>query len=83
MAWMLLVTAGLLKVIWATAMKESEEFTRLWPSVVGVTVSLASFLVLALALKDLPLGTAYAVWGIASTPSRLGTAAVRSPKAIP
>ena len=62
MAWTLLLIAGVLEIIWATAMKESEGFTRLWPSVIGVTVSLASFVLLALALRHLPLGTAYAVW---------------------
>ncbi len=62
MAWTMLVIAGLLEIVWATALKESEGFTRLWPSVIGVTVSLASFVVLALALKHLPVGTAYAVW---------------------
>jgi quaternary ammonium compound-resistance protein SugE len=62
MAWIMLVIAGLLEVVWATALKASEGFTRLWPSVVGVTVSLTSFVVLALALNQLPVGTAYAVW---------------------
>ena len=62
MAWTLLVIAGLLETVWASAMKESEGFTRLWPSVVGVTVSLVSFVMLALALAHLPIGTAYALW---------------------
>jgi quaternary ammonium compound-resistance protein SugE len=62
MAWAMLVAAGLLEILWATAMKESEGFTRLWPSVIGITSSLVSFVVLALALKHLPVGSAYAVW---------------------
>ena len=62
MAWILLVIAGLLEVVWASAMKESEGFARLWPSVLGVIVALLSFIVLALSLADLPVGTAYAVW---------------------
>ena len=62
MAWTLLLIAGVLEIVWATAMKDSHGFTRLWPSVIGVTVSLASFVMLALALRHLPLGTAYAVW---------------------
>ena len=62
MAWTLLLIAGVLEIVWATAMKDSDGFTRLWPSVIGVTVSLASFVMLALALRQLPLGTAYAVW---------------------
>jgi len=62
MAWTLLVLAGLLEIVWATALKQSDGFTRLWPSVVGVSLSLVSFVLLGLALRDLPVGTAYAVW---------------------
>ncbi len=62
MAWALLVLAGLLELVWATALKQSDGFTRLWPSVVGVSLSLVSFALLGLALRDLPVGTAYAVW---------------------
>lgn len=62
MAWTLLVIAGLLELIWASAMKESEGFTRLWPSVVGIGVAVLSFVVLTLAIAHLPVGTAYAVW---------------------
>lgn len=62
LAWVLLVTAGLLELVWATALKQSDGFTRLGPSIVGVTVSLVSFALLALALRHLPVGTAYAVW---------------------
>lgn len=61
-AWTLLVVAGLLELVWATALKQSDGFTRFWPSVVGVSLSLVSFALLALALRDLPVGTAYAVW---------------------
>ncbi|GAA1551774.1 multidrug efflux SMR transporter [Kribbella sancticallisti] len=62
LAWILLAVAGLLELVWATALKQSDGFTRLWPSVIGVTLSLASFAMLALALRHLPVGTAYAVW---------------------
>ena len=62
MAWTLLVLAGLLEVVWAVSMKLSEGFTRLWPSVTTVAFMIASFLCLALALRELPVGTAYAVW---------------------
>lgn len=62
MAWTLLVLAGLLEVVWAVSMKLSEGFTRLWPSVITVAFMIASFLCLALALRELPVGTAYAVW---------------------
>lgn len=62
MAWILLIVAGLLEVVWAYSMKQSEGFTRFVPSVVTVLVMIASFLLLSLAMKSLPLGTAYMVW---------------------
>ncbi|HYF77891.1 MAG TPA: quaternary ammonium compound efflux SMR transporter SugE [Symbiobacteriaceae bacterium] len=62
MAWVYLVIAGLLEVAWATAMKFSEGFTRLWPTVAMVVLMLASFGLLSQAMKTLPLGTAYGVW---------------------
>jgi quaternary ammonium compound-resistance protein SugE len=61
-AWLLLAVAGLLEIVWAIALKQSEGFTRLVPSVIGVIGSLASFGLLTLALGHLPAGTAYAVW---------------------
>jgi quaternary ammonium compound-resistance protein SugE len=60
--WLLLVIAGLLEVVWAIAMKRSEGFTKLWPSVVTILGMLASFYLLARAMKALPLGTAYPIW---------------------
>lgn len=62
MAWLMLVCAGLLEIVWATALKQSEGFTRLWPSVVGVGGAALSFVLLAVALRQLPAGTGYAVW---------------------
>lgn len=62
MPWILLTIAGLLEVVWAFSMKQSEGFTRLWPSVMTLTAMLASFGLLAAAMRSLPLGTAYAVW---------------------
>lgn len=62
MAWILLIIAGLLETVWAVAMKYSEGFTRLWPSVLVVTAMAASVYLLAASLKTLPLGTAYSVW---------------------
>lgn len=62
MAWLILIGAGLLEIVWATALKNADGFTRLWPSVVGIAFSLVSFFMLAVALKNLPVGTAYAVW---------------------
>jgi quaternary ammonium compound-resistance protein SugE len=62
MAWLILVCAGLLEIVWATALKQSEGFTRLWPSIVGIGGALLSFVLLALALRQLPAGTGYAIW---------------------
>ena len=62
MAWLLLVTAGLLEIVWAIALKYTGGFTRLWPSLIEVASAVASFAMLAAALKSLPVGTAYAVW---------------------
>lgn len=62
MAWLMLVCAGLLEIVWATALKQSDGFTRLWPSVVGVGGAALSFILLAVALRQLPASTGYAVW---------------------
>lgn len=66
-AWLLLVAAGLLEVVWALALKQTAGFTRFWPSVLGVSAAVVSFVMLTFALRSLPVGTAYAVWvGIGS-----------------
>jgi len=62
LAWVYLVIAGTLEIVWAYAMKQSFGFTRLVPSIVTITAMLASFALLSLAMKTLPLGTAYSVW---------------------
>jgi len=62
MAWFVLVVAGVLEAVWATALGRSEGLTRLVPSLVFAVALLASMGGLALALRDLPTGTAYAVW---------------------
>lgn len=62
MSWFLLFIAGLLEVAWAIGLKYTEGFTRLWPSVGTVTAMVFSVLLLGLAMKHLPVGTAYAVW---------------------
>ncbi|MCG5514039.1 quaternary ammonium compound efflux SMR transporter SugE [Ectothiorhodospira shaposhnikovii] len=62
MAWLALIIAGLLEVVWAIGLKASEGFTRLWPSVVTLTAMSASFWLLAQAMKTIPVGTAYAIW---------------------
>lgn len=62
MAWILLFIAGILEVVWAYFMKQSEGFTRLVPTGVMTVAMFASFGLLAVAMRSLPLGTAYAVW---------------------
>jgi quaternary ammonium compound-resistance protein SugE len=62
MAWSYLVVAGLLEVAWAIGLKYTEGFTRLVPSLWTVASMIASLVFLGLALKSLPVGTAYAVW---------------------
>ena len=62
MAWVLLVVAGLLEVGWAIGLKYTEGFTRLWPSAFTLAAMIASVVLLALAMKSLPVGTSYAVW---------------------
>ncbi|MGI2260431.1 DMT family transporter [Shewanella sp. GXUN23E] len=62
MAWAILFLAGLCEVAWAVGLKFSEGFTKLLPSVFTVGFMLLSFWLLGLALRNLPLGTAYGVW---------------------
>jgi quaternary ammonium compound-resistance protein SugE len=61
-AWPLLLAAGLLEVVWALLLKQSDGFSKLWPSVGFLIAGSGSIVGLAIALKDLPVGTAYAVW---------------------
>lgn len=62
MPWVLLVLAGLFEVGWAIGLKYTEGFTRLWPSVGTVAAMAISVGLLGLAMKSLPVGTAYAIW---------------------
>jgi len=62
MSWTLLVLAGLLEVVWAIGLKYTEGFTKLWPSVLTLAAMGVSFYLLSLAMRTIPLGTAYAVW---------------------
>jgi quaternary ammonium compound-resistance protein SugE len=62
MNWLILVVAGLFEVVWAIGLKYTEGFTRLWPSVITATAMLISVGLLGIAMKGLPVGTAYAVW---------------------
>lgn len=87
MTWFVLIVAGLLEMVWALALKESYGLSKLGPTVVFVVALVASMALLALALRDLPVGTGYAVWtgigavgaaiagivllGEAATPARL------------
>ena len=62
MAWVYLLVAGLLEIVWAYFMKQSEGFTRLWPSVMTLGFMVVSFALLSVSMKTLPMGTAYVVW---------------------
>jgi quaternary ammonium compound-resistance protein SugE len=62
MPWFHLIIAGLLEVAWAVGLKQTAGWTRLWPSIITVALMIASFHFLSLALRTLPLGTAYAIW---------------------
>lgn len=90
MTWVFLLLAGLLEIVWAVAMKQSAGFTRLWPTAIMGVSMIGSFGLLALAMRALPLGTAYVIWtgigavgaflvgvmflGEALTPLRVGAA---------
>ncbi len=62
MSWIILVIAGLFEIGWAIGLKYTEGFTRLWPTVGTVTAMVISIGLLGIAMRDLPVGTAYAVW---------------------
>ena len=62
MAWILLFLAGVLEVVWAYSMKQSAGFTRLAPSAITIVTMIASFALLSLSMRTLPLGTAYTIW---------------------
>lgn len=62
MAWVYLIAAGLLEIVWALLMKQSDGFTRLWPSIGTIAFMVGSFGLLSLAMRTLPLGTAYTIW---------------------
>ncbi|CAM5506767.1 quaternary ammonium compound efflux SMR transporter SugE [Sphingobium yanoikuyae] len=92
MAWIALFFAGLLEIVWAFAMKQSHGFTRLVPSLITLIAMIASFGLLSMAMRSLPLGTAYMIWtgigalgafavgvaflGEAISPARLAAAAL-------
>ncbi|WON77259.1 quaternary ammonium compound efflux SMR transporter SugE [Serratia sp. UGAL515B_01] len=62
MAWIVLICAGLLEIVWAVGLKYTQGFTRLTPSLITIVAMIASMILLAHAMKTLPAGTAYAVW---------------------
>lgn len=62
MPWIMLIVAGLLEIVWAFYMKQSDGFSRLGPTVITLVAMLGSFGLLALAMRALPLGTAYMIW---------------------
>lgn len=62
MAWMMLILAGIFEVVWAYSMKLSDGFSKLTPSIVTLFFMILSFVLLAYAMRTLPLGTAYTIW---------------------
>lgn len=62
MAWLILLLAGIFEVVWAYSMKLSEGFTKLTPSIITIVFMILSVVLLAHAMKTLPLGTAYTIW---------------------
>lgn len=92
MAWLILLVSGVLEVVWASALKASEGFSKPMYSVIVVIAAFISFWLLATAMRTLPLGTAYPIWvgigaigsfiigilvfGEAASPMRLGSAAL-------
>ncbi len=62
MAWVMLMIAGILEVVWAFYMKQSEGFTRMVPTAITLVAMIASFALLSWSMRTLPLGTAYVIW---------------------
>ena len=62
MAWIMLLIAGILEVVWAFYMKQSEGFTRVVPTAITLVAMIGSFALLSWAMRTLPLGTAYTIW---------------------
>ena len=81
MPWMILVVAGLLEIGWAAGLKYSDGLTRFWPAVATIAAMVVSMWLLAVAVRSLPVGTAYAVWtGIGTVGTALvGIAALGEP----
>lgn len=62
MAWVYLVVAGVLEIVWAFAMKQSHGFTRATPTIIMLVTTIGSFGLLSISMRTLPLGTAYTIW---------------------
>ena len=62
MAWVYLIVAGILEIVWAYSMKQSQGFSRLTPSLITIVTMVASFWLLAIAMRTIPLGSAYTIW---------------------
>ena len=62
MNWVILVVAGLFEIAWAIGLKYTDGFTKPWPTIATVAAMIASVVLLGIAMKSLPVGTAYAVW---------------------
>lgn len=62
MAWLYLLSAGILEIVWAFTMKQSDGFTRPMPTAITIVTMIGSFALLSLAMRSLPLGTAYTIW---------------------
>ena len=62
MAWVYLVAAGILEIVWASAMKQSHGFTRLTPTLIMIVTMIGSIGLLSISMRTLPLGTAYTIW---------------------
>ena len=62
MAWIVLLLAGVLEIGWAVGLKYTDGFSRLWPSLATISAMVVSLALLGLAVRTLPIGTAYAVW---------------------
>jgi len=62
MSWLFLFFAGLLEIVWATGLKYTDGFSRFWPTIITIVTAAGSFWFLSIAMKTIPLGTAYAVW---------------------
>lgn len=62
MSWITLLIAGLLEIVWAIGLKYTDGFSKLWPSLITIVAMILSVLLLGMAMRNLPVGTAYAIW---------------------